>query len=174
MSISNKYIRLRAIEESDLSKIQTWRNNESLRRYFREYRDFSFNQLESWYHNMISDDRFEFFIIESLEGESLGVAGLTYIDWVNKHADIHFYIGKDFEWIDDNYSHKAFPIILDYGFNKLNLNKLWAEIYDIDHKKLNFFKSYRFKQDAILRDHYFYDGKYINSNILSLLRHEYE
>mgnify|MGYP006228753079 FL=1 len=96
MSISSEYIRLRAIEESDLPKIQAWRNNESLRRYFREYRDFSFSQLKSWYHNMISDDRFEFFIIESLEGESLGVAGLTYIDWVNKHADVHFYIGKDF------------------------------------------------------------------------------
>ena len=37
-------IGIRAIEVEDLPLIQTWRNNEKLRRYFREYRDFSMDQ----------------------------------------------------------------------------------------------------------------------------------
>ena len=60
MSILGKNLGLRAIEKSDLKLIQTWRNDERLRRYFREYRDFSTTQLENWYNNMINDNRFEF------------------------------------------------------------------------------------------------------------------
>ena len=106
--------------------------------------------------------------------EVIGVTGITYIDWPNKHADVHFYIGKNSEWIDEKYSHTAIKLVLNYGFKTLNLNKLWAEIYEIDTKKLNFFKVKGFKIDATLREHYFHNGKYYSSHILSLLRKEYE
>lgn len=174
MSILGKTLKLRVIEKTDLPIIQTWRNDERLRRYFREYRDFSITQLENWYNNMIVDNRFEFFIIENKENKAVGIAGITYIDWVNRHADVHFYIGEDFKWIDDKHSHEAFDIILDYGFNTLNLNKLWAEIYEIDKLKLEFFQNRGFKIDANLRDHYYYKGKYYTSHILSLLKKEHE
>ena len=176
----DKKIAIKAIEKSDLPLIQSWRNDESLRQYFREYRDFSITQKENWYDNMINDNRFEMFVIRDCDGNCLsdernvGVTGITYIDWVNRHGDVHFYIGKNSEWIDKKYSPSAIKLILDYGFNILNLNKLWAEIYEIDTKKLDFFQSLGFKIDASLREHYFHNGKYYTSHILSLLRSEYE
>lgn len=171
MSILGNSLSLRAIERKDLQTIQAWRNDENLRRYFREYRDFSMSQLEKWYDNMIFDNRFEFFIIEH-DNNPIGVAGITYIDWVNRHADVHFYIGKGGEWIDQKHSPEAFNLILDYGFDILNLNKIWAEIYEIDFKKLKFFKDNGFSIDASLREHYYYKGKYYTSHLLSLLKSE--
>jgi len=169
-----KNVALRAIEETDLHVLLSWRNNEQLRRYFREYREFSRGQIKSWYDSMILNPQFEMFIMEDLQtNEAVGVAGLTYIDWVNRHADVHFYIGKNGEWIDNNYSNDAIKIVLNYGFERLNLNKLWAEIYEIDSKKLEFFKKLGFTIDASLREHYYYDGKYHTSHILSLLKSEY-
>ncbi len=164
-------IGIRAIELDDLSIIQSWRNDENLRKYFREYRDFSMIQKKNWYAKMIESKNFEMFVIIDLENnESIGVAGITYIDWPNRHGDVHFYIGKDGAWIDKKYAPTAIKLILNYGFKTLNLNKLWAEIYEIDSKKLDFFKSLGFEIDATLREHYYYDGKYYNSHILSLLR----
>lgn len=166
---------IRAIEIEDLPTIQKYRNDESLRQYFREYREFSLTQIKDWYFNMIKDNRFEMFVIIDLENdEIIGVTGITYIDWPNKHADVHFYIGKNSEWIEEKYSHTAIKLILNYGFKILNLNKIWAEIYEIDTKKLKFFKNKGFKIDATLREHYFHNGKYYSSHILSLLRKEYE
>ena len=166
---------IRAIEIEDLPIIHKYRNDEHLRKYFREYREFSLTQIKDWYFNMIKDNRFEMFVIIDLDlDEVIGVTGITYIDWPNKHADVHFYIGKNSEWIDEKYSHTAIKLILNYGFKTLNLNKLWAEIYEIDTKKLNFFKMKGFKIDATLREHYFHNGKYYSSHILSLLRKEYE
>ena len=130
-------------------------------------------QIEDWYHSMLQDNKFEMFIIVNAKHELIGVAGITYIDWVNRHGDVHLYIGKDDAWIEDEYSRIAAETLLNYGFNTLNLNKLWAEVYEIDEDKLNFFQSLGFKVDASLREHYYYDGMYYTSHILSLLRREH-
>ena len=170
----DKTMAIRAMERADLPLVQTWRNNEKIRRYFREYREFSMSQKENWYENMVKDNRFEMFVIIDCESdEVIGVTGLTYIDWVNGHSDLHFYIGKNEAWIDEEYAPKAIKIILDYGFGILSLNKIWAEVYEIDKLKLSFFKEIGFKIDANLREHYFYQGKYHTSHILSLLKGEY-
>lgn len=164
---------LRSIEVSDLSIIQQWRNSPLLRQFFREYRELSFSQIQNWYEAMIADPKFEMFIISSESGESLGVAGLTYIDFVNRHADLHFYIGKNDVWIDHNVCISVFPLLLDYGYNVMNLHKLWAEIYENDQDKIAFFERFGFSRDAVLRDHYYLEGSYVASFIYSLLRHEY-
>ena len=97
-------IGIRAIEKSDLDLIKSWRNNEKLRKYFREYRDFSMTQKEDWYNKMITSNNFEMFVIIDLKtNEIVGVTGITYIDWPNRHGDVHFYIGKNSKWIDKKY-----------------------------------------------------------------------
>jgi len=176
-----KSIAIRSIEKSDLDLVHKWRNSECLRQYFREYRELSMTQIENWYYSMLKDNKFEMFIIVDCDTEDLGiekfepigVAGITDIDWVNRHGDVHLYIGKDNAWIEDKYSKEVADIILNYGFNNLNLNKLWAEVYEIDEEKLNFFQSLGFKIDASLREHYYRDGVYYTSHILSLLRRDY-
>tara|TARA_Y100000034_G_C6845447_1_gene382952 strand:- start:562 stop:1125 length:564 start_codon:yes stop_codon:yes gene_type:complete len=174
--ISNDHVGIRAMEKEDLPLVQKWRNTPNFRKFFREYRELSMVHKASWFDNMIKDDRFCMFMIEDINDSNsipIGVAGLTYIDWVNRHADVHFYIAKNGVWIDNFYAPKAIELVLDYGFNSLNMNKLWAEVYEIDLKKLEFYKLLGFKIDASLRDHYFFKGKYITSHILSLLKKEY-
>ena len=46
--IQKNGIILRAIEEKDLPVLQSWRNDDNLRRYFREWRDFSLKQKKKW------------------------------------------------------------------------------------------------------------------------------
>ena len=168
-------IKIRAMENSDLELVRQWRNNPYFRQFFREYRELSVEHKNSWFNKTVLDDRFHMFIIEDAESsEPVGVSGLTYIDWVNRHADVHFYIGKDEAWIDKKYSPDAIQTILNYGFNTLNLNKLWAEVYEIDGKKLEFYSEIGFKIDASLREHYYHEGSYITSHILSLLKKEYK
>lgn len=169
-------IAIRAIEKEDLPLLHKWRNNENLRKYFREYREFSMMQKNKWYEDMTFDNNFEMFMITDQEKESMpiGVTGFTYIDWLNRHCDLHFYIGHDAAWIDEKYAPDAFELALKRAFHFLNMNKVWAEIYEIDNKKLDFFKERGFSVDACHRQHYYYDGKYYDSYILSMLRGDYE
>ena len=168
-------ISIRCIELEDLPIIQKWRNEESLRKFFREYRDFSITQKKDWYHKALNDNRFEMYVIvDDDKGSLVGVCGLTYIEWVNRHCDLHFYIGENFKWIDEEYAPQAIKIILKKAFHTFNMNKVWVEIYEIDKKKLDFFKNLNFKVDAELREHYFYEGEYHSSFILSLLKNDYD
>ena len=164
---------LRPIEKNDLNTIQIWRNDKNVMPFVREYRKLSEQHINKWYESMILDDKFEMFIMEN-SNESIGVCGLTYINWQNRHADLHFAIYENFEWIDEFYAPKFYEIITDYAFYELNLNKIYVEVYENDDKKINFFSKRNFKKDACLRKHYFHKGEYLDSYILSLLKEEYE
>ena len=104
----NPTIGIRAIELSDLPIIQKWRNSPSFRRYFREYRELSLSQIQDWYKRLNADSTREMFMIVENTSLLLGVAGLTSIDFVNRHADIHFYIGNDHAWVDTFYAPATF------------------------------------------------------------------
>ena len=173
--ISNNFkkIILRSVEKSDLKLIHKWRNKENIQPFVREYRELTLDHVSGWYDSIINSPKFEFFIIEDLGGRPIGISGLTYIDWINKHADLHLGL-YDEDWGCDEWGSPCIEVMLDYGFNHLNLNKIYAEIYEIDKNKINLFSNHKFKFDASLREHYFYKGNYITSHILSLLRSEYE
>ena len=50
-----------------------------------------------------------------------------------------FTLGK--KGVDYDKASKAFKAVLDYGFGIMNLNKLLAEIREIDIKKSSFFRT---------------------------------
>lgn len=173
--ILNKSIYLRAVEEKDLELLKQWRNNEDFRTNFREIRELSTNHQVKWLERLNADaSSFMFSICDAQTDEIIGAGGLLYINWVLRSADFSFYIGKDNEYVSNSaYSIDASEALINYGFHTLNLNKIWMELYDIDQRKLDFFKeNFNFKVDGLLRQNAFINGKYHHSFILSLLRDE--
>lgn len=168
---SNK-INLRPIEEADLDLIQNWRNNRSIQPFVREYRELSKTHIKAWFDSSTLDNKFEFFLIEDENKNPIGVTGFTYIDWVSKKADIHIALYEK-GWIEYEYTPEVLNVMISYGFNHLNLNRIYAEVFEIDHKKIKLFTSNNFKLDAVLREHHYYDSRYINSHIYSILKSEY-
>jgi len=169
---SNK-IKLRSIEIEDLSKIQEWRNSKFIQPFVREYRELTMANVKGWYDSLIGNRKFEFFIIQDKDSRDIGVTGLTYIDWVNRHADLHLGLYEE-TWGCKEWGIPTMEVMLNFGFQHLNLNKIYAEIYGIDTEKLDLFNGYGFKVDASLREHYYHEGKYVTSHILSLLKSEYK
>jgi len=69
----------------------------------------------------------------------------------------------------EDHTEDSCRLLLDYGFNELCLNKVWTEIYEFDEKKKALYDKFSFQQDGLLRQNYWYDGKWWDSRILSLL-----
>jgi RimJ/RimL family protein N-acetyltransferase len=174
--IKGNLIGIRAVESEDLEKFKTWRNNTSFRKNFREVRELnSFNQ-DYWYNKINhSQNDFMFSIVRLEDNVVIGACGLLYINWVIRSADFSFYIGLDELYIDESgYADEASKLLITYGFENLNLNKIWMELYEYDEKKLIFFQNkFSFKIDGLLRENCFEEGKYWNSYILSLLNSDY-
>lgn len=164
MIIGNK-VGLRAIEEKDLSELLTWRNNPEFRLYFREFKELNSTNQRLWFEKYVmKDTRTQMFAIVDLEtSELIGACGLCYIDWINRNADFSIYIGKDNLYIDDIYAIEAARLMECYGYEELNLHRLWAEIYSIDEKKRIFFEKLNFEQEGICKETHWTQGKWVNS-----------
>ncbi len=162
---------LRAIERTDLEILRDWRNLPDFRVNFREHRELNLDNQNIWFEKLLnSPNDYMFLILDKVSHEPIGACGLLYTNWIIRSADFSFYIGKDNLYIDDKYSEDATNLLIDFGFNFLNLNKIWMELYEFDFKKLQFFQEkFYFQIDGRLRNNAFANGKYWDSYILSLL-----
>ena len=171
--IKGKKVGLRAVEKEDLLYLRNWRNIPEFRKHFREVRELSLTDQEAWFDSLQKTKHinYMFTIVDLDSNKPIGAAGLLYINWIIRSADFSFYIGDENKYIgDDGVANEAAKLLIDYGFNNLNLHKIWMELYEFDKQKIEFFtKKFNFEQDAILRDNCFEDGKYHNSFILSLI-----
>ncbi|MBQ0140961.1 MAG: GNAT family N-acetyltransferase [Kurthia sp.] len=163
--IKGEVVGLRAIEEVDLNLLLNWRNNPENRIFFREFRELNYTNQKEWFDKYVMQDNQTqmFAIVDLKSNELIGACGLCYIDWVNRSADFSIYVGKDNLYIDDVYSIEAAKMMEKYGFEELNLHRLWAEIYSIDEKKKRFFEALEFKKEGIFKETHWTEGKWVDS-----------
>ena len=173
--LKGKHLSLFAVEKEDLQQLRDWRNDPNFRKHFREYQELNLDQQEKWFEEQVvaGNTTLMFSIRRNEDNELLGCCGLVYINWVHRHADLSLYIGWKDKYIDqEGYAEESCKLLLDYGFNELCLNKIWTEIYEFDDKKKALYDKFNFKQDGLLRQNYWYDGKWWDSRILSILNSE--
>lgn len=174
--IKGKLVGIRAVENTDLELLKNWRNNTEFRKNFREVRELNSINQENWFNKTNNSPNDYMFTIVSLEdNKPIGACGLLYINWINRSADFSFYIGINDYYIDNiGLAKESVELLIKYGFDNLNLNKIWMELYEFDTKKLIFFQEQlNFKIDGKLRENCYEDGKYWDSFILSLLKFDF-
>lgn len=173
--LSGSIVGLRAIEKNDLAQLLGWRNRPDFRRYFREYRELSWEDQLSWFENVVlKDNRTRMFSVVDLDkGTLLGATGLCYIDAINRSADLSLYIGFDNLYIDSEIAPDAARILIRYGFEELNLHRIWSEIYDIDTAKQRLFDTLGFTLDGRHRETHWTEGRWVDSLFYGLLESDW-
>ena len=174
--LEGKKVSLKAVERKDLPKLLEWRNKKNFKKFFREYRILNINQQRKWFLDVVEGDKktVMFSIILNKNQQLIGACGLTYIDWVQKNADFSIYIGDKNIYIDNVLALEAGKLLLQYGFSDLCLNRIWAEIYDFDKKKIELFKKLKFVLEGKHRETYWYNNKWHNSLFYSILLKEFK
>jgi RimJ/RimL family protein N-acetyltransferase len=173
--IRRNNIGLRAVEKSDLDVLKNWRNIPDFRKNFREVRELNSVNQEKWFEKINNSSNDFMFTIEDVDKKKMiGAGGLLYINWITRSADFSFYIGDDNGYIEEKYALNAATLLIEYGFNNLNMNKIWMELYEFDSKKIAFFQdNFNFRIDGRLRDNCFEDGRYWDSLIVSLTLNDF-
>ena len=171
--ISGKKIYLVPVERENIEQLRVWRNKPELRKYFREYKEISKDVQIKWYENRVLGDlkQVNFEIHDINSKKIIGHCGLYYIDWIHRHAEFGIYIGDD-KFRSGGFGSDALRTLICYGFNDLNLNKIWCEVYD-NNDALDAYKHIGFAHEGKMRQHYFNEGRYWDSHILSMLKGEY-
>ena len=171
--ISGSKVYLTAVNRSSISQLQEWRNKPELRRYFREYREISDEMQKRWFEDrvLVNRDQVDFEIHDADSGKLIGHCGLYYISWTNRTAEFTVYIG-DMSFRNGGYGSDALRLLIAYGFNTLNLHRIWCEVYS-NNSAINVYRHLGFKDEGILRQHHYDEGQYWDSHMLGLLRSEW-
>jgi RimJ/RimL family protein N-acetyltransferase len=111
-------------------------------------------------------------IIEKRTGSHVGNVKLAGIHPLHRRADMGIMLGDKRRW-GRGYGREAVALILAYGFERLNLNKIYLGV-DVDNVgAVKVYEALGFKIEGTQRQHLFRDGAYRDQHVMGLLCEEY-
>jgi len=102
----------------------------------------------------------------------IGITGLHQMDFKNRHAVFGIFIGEKSEW-GKGYGTEVTALVTDYAFATLNLNRVGLQVYEDNERGIKAYESVGFKQEGVLRQMMYREGRYWNVLIMSILREEW-
>ena len=103
----------------------------------------------------------------------IGHISLHDIDHLHRHAFMGIVIGED-EHRGRGYGTEAVRLILDYGFNTLNLHNIMLSVHADNHAGIAGFKKADFREAGRRREWVFKNGEYIDVIYMDILAREWE
>lgn len=128
---------------------------------------------ESWLK--ISRKAFELktgftFAIRDKQGKIIGAAGLH--DRGDDKAELGYWMGKPY-W-NNGFITEAAKAILDFGFNTLHFNKIFATYFFHNPTSGKVLEKIGMEKEALLKQHIKKNGKYFDIPLYSVLKESYD
>ncbi len=171
--LCSKHVRLRAIEEDDLPMLAQWRSDPEVYGYFHEYVPLSLADQREWFTRQRNNKAEMNFAVTTHENTLLGTAGLVHIDHRNRKAEIARVLISNPDKRSASLGSQVLLLILQYGFEHLNLRKMHGEVLVSNVSALSYYKGFGFVEEGVLREHVYKDSRYHDVAVLGLLRKDY-
>jgi len=175
MEIIGKKIKLRAMELKDQEFLRGMVNDPEIEFKIGGY-SFPVSSIEqkSWFENVVYDNKNFRLIIESLEGETIGFANITDIDWKYRSASHGIKIANP-SFRGKGIGTDTVMAIMRYAFDELQLNRLETTIVEHNQASLKLYTGKcNWQIEGTKREAVFKRGKFHDLKFLSILKSEYE
>lgn len=152
-------IKLRDLKLSDKSVLAKLANNKKIWNNVRNHFPFPYSKKDAenfikFVHNTPSQ---KVFCIE-YQGEFCGLIGLILQDDVyEKSAELGFWIGEPY-W-NKGITSKAVSIITEFGFNKLNIYRIYSGVFEFNKPSMKVLEKNGYKIEGILKKAVYKNGK---------------
>lgn len=165
------YLSPRNIE--DVEKFTEWLNDFETTDYIgRSHLLISVESERKYLQDKINEQGV-FVIIDIKEDKLIGTVGLHEIDHFKRIATLGIFIG-DKAYREKGYGTEAIRLILDYGFNYLNLNNIKLDLMEFNERALACYKKCGFKEYGRRRKCNFVNGKYYDTIEMDILAEEFK
>lgn len=165
------YLSPRNVE--DVEVFTKWMNDFHVTDYTGRSHQTVTLQDEKEYLEKSSNDKNVFAIIDMEKDQLIGSIGLHQVDNINRTATLGIFIGDD-EYRSKGYGTEAIKLILDFGFNYLNLNNIDLALMEFNERALKCYKKCGFKEIGRRRKCKFINGKYYDSILMDILADEFK
>jgi RimJ/RimL family protein N-acetyltransferase len=123
--------------------------------------------------NILKNNENIFGIIDSKTNKLIGNCGLLFPDWIDGCAEFGIFIGEKKYW-GKGYGKEATMLILDYGFNVLNLHNIILRVYSFNKRAIKLYEQCGFKIIGKRRESRTIAGKRYDIILMDILSTEYK
>lgn len=166
---------LRGLEKEDLlGNMFNWANDSEVTLYmYMGLKPNSKELMAQEYDRTIHSEKdIAFAIVDKKTDAHIGNIGLYVINWLYRSAEYRIVIGEKDFW-KKGYGAEAAKLVIDYGFNKLNLNKIWLGVNSENKAAVKSYKAAGFVEEGVLRQEIYRNGRYYDAIRMSILREEF-
>lgn len=165
------YLSPRNTEE--IEKFTEWLNDFETTDYTGRSAIITTLEVEKKYFEENMDKNYNFFIVTLDNDKLIGTVGLENYDSINRTATLGIFIG-DKDYRSQGYGTEAIKLILDYGFNYLNLNNIKLDLMSFNERALKCYQKCGFKEYGRRRKCKFINGKYYDTIEMDILAEEFK
>jgi [ribosomal protein S5]-alanine N-acetyltransferase len=167
-------IYLRPLERADAPTLEAWINDPEVTRTLAFYRPMNLQNEEEFIARVYqSEHDLVLGIAVKQSDELIGATGLHEIDFKNRHANFGINIGKKDEW-GNGYGTEATTLMVRHAFETLNLNRVRLLVYENNPRARRAYEKVGFKQEGILRQDRYHEGRYWDTFTMAILREEWD
>jgi [ribosomal protein S5]-alanine N-acetyltransferase len=172
--IDGKKICLRQYELKDLDTWYNWFNDAQVVKLMDQRRWPNTKEKQKQYleRMSVSSSDIQLAIVYKLNDTLIGTVGLHGIDAINRNADVSIIIGDKKYW-GKGLAKEAIGLLVRHAFGMVNLHKLTAGFISANTASRKLFESFGFKQEALLCEQVYLDGKYYDIIRMGLLKRNY-
>lgn len=158
----------------DAEKWSAWLNDldVSLPLGDEAYATLGFEKMQDDVRGIIASGDPIFTIVEKDTGCAIGRCLLFNVDSVNRSAWVGIFIGDKAYW-NRGYGQEALKLLLEYGFNLLNLHNIMLGVFAFNQRAIRAYQKVGFKEIGRRREARIIAGKKHDVVLMDILEDEY-
>lgn len=160
---------------ADAEKWTEWDNNLEVTIPLGDeaYTPYSLEKMRTIVSDVNQHQTHTFSIVDQQSNEAIGRCMFFNLDRINRCAMLGIVIGEKSYW-GQGYGQDAMKLLLDYGFNLLNLHSIMLGTYSFNQRAINCYKKVGFKEIGRRRQARIIAGKQYDVLFMDILATEFE
>jgi RimJ/RimL family protein N-acetyltransferase len=172
--LSGTQIDLRPVTVEDATAMFASLSDKESMRLTGTQESFTFDRVRQFCEKIEhAEDRADYAITLKDDPAYIGEAVLNDIDWRNRTASFRIALGNE-ALLGKGYGSEATQLIIDYGFQMLNLHRIELEVYDFNPRARHVYEKIGFVFEGIRRDVLLWEGEYHSAIVMGILAPEYK
>lgn len=170
--LRGKFVYLSPVNIEDYKEYSDWVNDIDISKYINQDIHLTYSQEKEALEALSRKSKI--FGIHNREAKKLiGNCSIFNIDYISGKAEAGIFIGEKNYW-NQGYGTEAFSLLIDYGFNILNLENIMIEVFDYNQRALKSYNKIGFKEIGRRRKAHKISGKRYDIIYLDIIAEEFE
>ncbi|MTI69053.1 MAG: GNAT family N-acetyltransferase [Firmicutes bacterium] len=165
---------LSPVDSSEVKKVTKWSNDIEVSIKTGDISDMITYELQKDYlENMTSSRGYGFYIVREVDDEVIGIARLMRVNLINKNAVMGMFIGDESSR-SKGIGTESMKLLLDFGFNVLNLRNIMIETYSFNKAAIKVCKKNGFREIGRRRSSIIYGENEYDEVYMDILSDEFK